>query len=111
MRKNISLIGGSHGIGFALASKLNTTDNIYVASRTKEHLGNLDVDYISYDATEGALDVSQLVDHLDGRHPLKRVGQPEDIANVASFLLSDESSWITGQVLEVDGRMSTQNLS
>lgn len=44
------------------------------------------------------------------RHPLKRFGQPEDIANLACFLLSDESSWITGQVLPVDGGMSAVRL-
>jgi NAD(P)-dependent dehydrogenase (short-subunit alcohol dehydrogenase family) len=37
------------------------------------------------------------------RHPLKRLGQPQDLASVIRFLLSDESSWITGQVLPVDG--------
>jgi len=39
------------------------------------------------------------------RHPLKRLGQPHDLASVIRFLLSDESSWITGQVLSVDGGM------
>lgn len=41
------------------------------------------------------------------RHPLKRIGTPADIANMASFLLSDEASWITGQILSVDGGMSS----
>jgi NAD(P)-dependent dehydrogenase (short-subunit alcohol dehydrogenase family) len=41
------------------------------------------------------------------RHPLKRIGQPEDIAQSVAFLLSDHASWITGQVLHVDGGMST----
>lgn len=41
------------------------------------------------------------------RHPLKRFGQPEDLAQMATFLLSDNSSWITGQILHVDGGMST----
>ncbi|UOR03488.1 SDR family oxidoreductase [Hymenobacter aerilatus] len=40
------------------------------------------------------------------RHPLQRVGQPQDMAYMASFLLSDHSSFITGQVLPVDGGMS-----
>ncbi|MGB5465424.1 MAG: SDR family oxidoreductase [Sedimenticolaceae bacterium] len=39
------------------------------------------------------------------RHPLERVGQAEDIAAAARFLLSDESSWMTGQVVHVDGGM------
>ncbi len=40
------------------------------------------------------------------RHPLKRVGTPADIASMAKFLLSDEASWITGQIMAVDGGMS-----
>lgn len=41
------------------------------------------------------------------RHPLKRVGEPTDIANMATFLLNDESSWMSGQILHVDGGIST----
>ena len=41
------------------------------------------------------------------RHPLKKIGKPEDLANLASFLLSEKSSWITGQVLHADGGMSS----
>jgi NAD(P)-dependent dehydrogenase (short-subunit alcohol dehydrogenase family) len=41
------------------------------------------------------------------RHPLKRIGASEDIAHMAEFLLSGKSSWITGQVLHVDGGIST----
>ncbi|MFK7756128.1 MAG: SDR family NAD(P)-dependent oxidoreductase [Flavobacteriales bacterium] len=40
------------------------------------------------------------------RHPLGRVGQPEDLAQMAEFLLSSKSSWMTGQILGVDGGMS-----
>jgi len=40
------------------------------------------------------------------RHPLKRIGQPEDLAAMAAFLLSPESGWITGQVIGVDGGLS-----
>jgi len=36
-------------------------------------------------------------------YPLGRVGEPEDIANAAMFLASDEAAWITGTVLRVDG--------
>ena len=38
--------------------------------------------------------------------PLKRGGQPEDIANACVFLASDMSSYITGQTISVDGGMS-----
>lgn len=40
------------------------------------------------------------------RHPLGRVGQPEDLAQMAEFLLLEKSGWITGQVFGVDGGMS-----
>ncbi|MFD2562045.1 SDR family NAD(P)-dependent oxidoreductase [Aquimarina rubra] len=232
MRKNILLIGGSHGIGFEIALKTYEDHNIFIASRTSENLGNLEVTHIPYDASTDEIDTSKLPDQLDGfvycpgsinlkpfkmlspdsfqedmqinfmflikimhsilpqlkkseqasliffstvavkvgmpfhtsvaaakgaiegfakalaaeyapkfrvnviapsltdtplaerllgnekkrekmdeRHPLKRVGEAEDIANIAKFLLSDDSSWITGQVLGVDGGMSTLNIN
>lgn len=40
------------------------------------------------------------------RHPLGRYGTPEDIASAAMYLLSDDASWMTGQVLHLDGGMS-----
>ncbi len=39
------------------------------------------------------------------RHPLQRVGQPDDLASMAAFLLSDQATFITGQTLAVDGGM------
>jgi NAD(P)-dependent dehydrogenase (short-subunit alcohol dehydrogenase family) len=41
------------------------------------------------------------------RHPLKKIGTASDIANMAAFLLSDKAEWITGQILHVDGGMSS----
>lgn len=41
------------------------------------------------------------------RHPLKKVGQPEDLANTVVFLLNDNSKWITGQIFHVDGGLSS----
>ena len=40
------------------------------------------------------------------RHPLKKIGTPENIADLAAFLLSDKASWITGQIIHADGGMS-----
>ncbi len=42
----------------------------------------------------------------DERHPLKRIGEADDIAALASFLLSADSSWITGQIMHADGGLS-----
>jgi NAD(P)-dependent dehydrogenase (short-subunit alcohol dehydrogenase family) len=44
------------------------------------------------------------------RHPLNSVGKAEDIANAAFYLLSEESGWVTGQILHVDGGMSSVKL-
>lgn len=48
---------------------------------------------------------------MNERHPLRRVGEPTDIANLAAFLLSDKSNWMTGQVLGLDGGLSTLNIT
>jgi 3-oxoacyl-[acyl-carrier protein] reductase len=226
--KNILLIGGSYGIGLALAKILENKNNIYVASRTGEGLENLKVTHIPFDASTDVLDVTKLPAVIDGlvycpgsinlrpfkglkietfesdmeinffsmvkivqtllpqlnasnqssivlfstvaasmgmpfhtsvaaakgaiegfakalaaeyapkirvnviapsltntpladkflnneskqeksaeRHPLKRFGQPEDLAQMTAFLLSDNASWISGQIMHVDGGMST----
>jgi meso-butanediol dehydrogenase/(S,S)-butanediol dehydrogenase/diacetyl reductase len=45
----------------------------------------------------------QIFDQLAEWYPLGRVGEPEDVANAALFLASDQAAWITGTVLNVDG--------
>ena len=226
--KNILLIGGSYGIGLAIAKELENKNNIFIASRTSEGLENLNVNHIPFDVLTDNLDKSLLPEVIDGivycpgsinlrpfrglkietfesdmqinffsmvkvvqsilpqltasnqssivlfssvaasmgmpfhtsvaaakgaiegfakalaaeyapkirvnviapsltntpladkflnnetkqeksaeRHPLKRFGQPEDLAKMASFLLGENSSWISGQIMHVDGGMST----
>jgi NAD(P)-dependent dehydrogenase (short-subunit alcohol dehydrogenase family) len=230
MNKNILLVGGSHGIGFEIARALHEQFTVYVASRTNDELGNLDVNYISFDATTDTLNESELPEEIHGfvycpgsinlkpfkmlsldtfkedmelnffsmvnvvktimpkmaegssmvffstvavstgmpfhtsvaaakgaiegfskslaaeyapkvrvntiapslvdtplakrllnndkkrdlmnqRHPLKRVGEAKDIANLACFLLKNESSWVTGQSIGIDGGISTLNVN
>ena len=226
--KNIVLIGGSYGIGLAIAKELQAKNNVFVASRTSEGLSDLDVTHLPFDATTQNLDITKLPAVIDGliycpgsinlrpfkalkieafendlqinfigavkviqtllpnlvasqqssivlfssvaasmgmpfhtsvaaakgaiegfakalaaeyapkirvnviapsltdtpladkflnndekkeksalRHPLKRFGTVDDIAQMANFLISDNSSWISGQILHVDGGMST----
>jgi NAD(P)-dependent dehydrogenase (short-subunit alcohol dehydrogenase family) len=226
--KNILLIGGSYGIGLAIAKELQYENKVYIASRTNENIADMNVTYLPFDATIDTLDTSKLPEVIDGlvycpgsinlrpfrglkpeafendlqlnfislvkviqtilpnlsasnqssivlfssvaasmgmpfhtsvaaskgaiegfakalaaeyapkirvnviapsltdtpladkflnneskqeksaeRHPLKRFGKPEDLANMASFLLSEKSSWISGQIFHVDGGMST----
>jgi NAD(P)-dependent dehydrogenase (short-subunit alcohol dehydrogenase family) len=40
-------------------------------------------------------------------HPLGRIGKPEEVATVVAWLLSDESSWVTGQVIGIDGGLAS----
>ena len=226
--KNILLIGGSYGIGLAIAKELQFENNVYIASRSNENLADLKAIHIPFDASTDVLDSSKLPAVIDGlvycpgsinlrpfkgikpeafetdlqinfislvkviqsvlpnllaseqasivtfssvaasmgmpfhtsvsaakgaiegfakalaaeyapkirvnviapsltdtpladkflnnetkqeksaeRHPLKRFGKPEDSAQMATFLLSDKSSWISGQIFHVDGGMST----
>ncbi len=56
-------------------------------------------------------DMSQVVrgiagDQIKSVIPMKRIGKPEEIATVVAFLASDEASYLTGQVLRVDGGLS-----
>jgi len=64
--KNILIIGGSSGIGLALAEQLAPHNNVIVASRTAESIAGLDVMHITYDATQDDLDTSLLPEILHG---------------------------------------------
>jgi 3-oxoacyl-[acyl-carrier protein] reductase len=47
------------------------------------------------------------IESMQKRNPMQKVGDPIDIANAVFFLLGNESSWISGQIMAVDGGMST----
>lgn len=59
---------------------------------------------------------SKLLDSIEkreanaNRHPLKRIGNTSDIAYLAEYLLSDKAGWITGQIIHVDGGISSIKL-
>jgi NAD(P)-dependent dehydrogenase (short-subunit alcohol dehydrogenase family) len=53
-------------------------------------------------------DFDDQVETIASRLPLRRIGQPDDMAGPAVFLLSDDSAWMTGQSLVVDGGYTAQ---
>jgi 3-oxoacyl-[acyl-carrier protein] reductase len=61
--------------------------------------------FISTEMT-AALD-QKVIDAYLADIPLKRTGQPEEVANLTAFLASDNSSYITGQVISICGGMHT----
>lgn len=58
--------------------------------------------FVATDMTENLSENNALVDHI----PMKRFAQPKDIANLALFLASDQSDYITGEVIRIDGGLA-----
>jgi len=58
------------------------------------------------DLAGSLLSTPERIDAAKNRHPLKEIGLPGDVGNLAAFLMSDQSKWISGQVIGVDGGMS-----
>lgn len=226
--KNILLIGGSYGIGLAIAQELQYENKVFIASRTNENVADMNITHIPFDASTDTLDTTKLPEVIDGlvycpgsinlrpfkalkidafesdlqinflnavkviqtvlpnltasdqssivlfstvavkmgmpfhtsvsaskgaiegfakalaaeyapkvrvnviapsltdtplatkflnsdekkeksaaRNPMKKVGTSDDIAQMATFLLSEKSNWVSGQIFHVDGGMST----
>jgi NAD(P)-dependent dehydrogenase (short-subunit alcohol dehydrogenase family) len=51
----------------------------------------------------GVMQQPEIASTLLGRHPIGRIGKPEEVASVVTFLTSDEASFITGSYIPVDG--------
>ena len=64
--------------------------------------------YVETNMTRALTENAESYEALKGRHPMGRLGQPEDIANAALFLASDEAAFVTGAPLIVDGGYTAQ---
>ncbi len=113
---NISSVNGLTGVGeeaygAAKAGMINLTQNMAV----KYGPSGIRVNCIAPGTIrtpawkERFAQDPEVFERLARWYPLRRVGEPEDIANAALFLASDEAGWITGEVLTVDGGLLAGN--
>ena len=88
--------GAIEGLTVSLAAELapNIRVNCIAPSLTKSKISNF------------ILKNEKMSESIAKMHPLKRLGEGSDSSAVANFLLSNNSSWITGQILGVDGGLS-----
>ena len=84
---------GVEGLTVSLAAELapKIRVNCIAPSLTKSKIAN------------AVIKNSKIEENIAKMHPLKRIGEGIDSANLANFLLSKNSSWITGQIIGVDG--------
>ena len=89
--------GAIEGLTVSLAAEFapNIRVNCIAPSLTKSKISNF------------LLKNETMAENIAKMHPLKRLGEGSDSSSVASFLLSDNSSWITGQIIGVDGGRSS----
>ncbi|MGB3588977.1 MAG: SDR family oxidoreductase [Tunicatimonas sp.] len=90
--------GAVEGLGRALAAELankNVRVNVVAPSLTDTPLA------------DNLLSTDEKKEASNKRHPLGRYGKPDDIAQAVVYLLSDNSSWVTGQVFHIDGGLSS----
>jgi len=66
MKKNIVLIGGSHGIGLESAKILAPDNNVIIASRTSDNLDGMNVKHIKFDVTKDKIEDLDLPETIDG---------------------------------------------
>lgn len=62
------------------------------------------------DLSNSFITTSDKEEALAKKYPLKRLGSIEDISGAATFLMSEDSDWLTGQIISVDGGLSTLRL-
>ncbi|WP_433192350.1 SDR family oxidoreductase [Nocardia sp. CA-107356] len=104
---NVSSVAGvkpAPGIGFYGSSKAMLT---HITQELAVELGpNLRVNAVAPAVVKTKFATALYEgreDDVAAAYPLKRLGVPEDIGSVVAFLLSDDASWLTGQLLVVDG--------
>lgn len=108
----LSSVSASIGMGFhaSIAAAKGAVNGLTLALAAELASSNIRVNAVAPSLTDTPLakqllNTNEKKDAAALRHPLGRFGTPEDIANTIMFLLSDQNSWITGQIIGVDGGM------
>jgi NAD(P)-dependent dehydrogenase (short-subunit alcohol dehydrogenase family) len=103
---NISSVGGLRAEGGLGVYNLSKAALIHMTRQLASEIGPSRVVGIAPGLVQtdfAAVLVENFGDQLRAQLPLKRLGEPEDIANLALFLVSDAASWITGETFVIDG--------
>src|SRR5690349_8040107 len=96
--------------GTAKAALSHMTRLLAADLAPKVRVNAIAVGSIATSALEIVLDNPEIHDEMVRRTPLRRLGDPEDIAIGVLYLASAGSSWVTGKVLEIDGGLEEANL-
>jgi 3-oxoacyl-[acyl-carrier protein] reductase len=109
-----STVAAKTGMGFhaSVAAAKSALEGLAVSLAAEFAANKIRVNVIAPSLTHTPLAANLLAsaerkEAADKRHPLGRIGTANEVADAAEFLLSDKSSWITGQVLGIDGGMSS----
>ena len=109
-----STVAAKIGMPFhaSIASSKSALEGLTISLSAELAIYNVRVNAIAPSLTntslaEKLLSSQEKIDASANRHPLKRIGDPEEMGKIASFLLSDDASWITGQIIAVDGGMGS----
>ena len=103
---NIASVGGLRTEGFLGVYNLTKAALIHMTRQLAGELGPTRVVGIAPGLVKtdfASVLVENFGERLAGQLPTKRLGEPDDIANLALFLASDKASWITGETYVIDG--------
>ncbi|MBF24922.1 MAG: oxidoreductase [Flavobacteriales bacterium] len=108
----ISSIAASFGMPFhssismCKASVEALTKSLAAEWAPKIRLNCIAPSLVSSKLSERLINSESKIENIKQKHPLKNIGETNDISNIISFLLSDKAKWMTGQIIRVDGGLS-----